>query len=181
MLIRSCRNSVNPWKAPLDQFDRAWSSFFPEPLRGWSRFSWPLVMGTPDKDHGDPARRTDSAANKNVSHHLSNERTYLAFIRTAIALITFGVTTNRFSVFLLQSNLVSRNETIRWNLVDVEKAGLGMVIFGMIMVIWAAFEYMRVQRLIDRGDYRPDSRIIWTIAIVIVGGGGFGLLWLFHR
>jgi len=84
MLIRSCRNSVNPWKAPLDQFDRAWSSFFPEPLRGWSRFSWPIFMGTPDKDHGDPARTT-------------------------------------------------------------------------------------------------DSRIIWTIAIVIVGGGGFGLLWLFHR
>jgi putative membrane protein len=138
-------------------------------------------MGTPNKDNGDPERRTEPAASRHISEHLSNERTYLAFVRTAVALITFGVTANRFSVFLLQSNEVSRNDTIRWNLVDVEKTGLGMVIFGMIIVIWAALEYMRVKRQIDRGDYRPDLRIIWTIAIVIVGGGGFGLLWLFHR
>jgi uncharacterized membrane protein YidH (DUF202 family) len=55
-----------------------------------------------------------------------------------------------------------------------------MVIFGMIVVIWAVLNFTRIRRQIDRGDFRPDLRMIWAIAIVIVGGG-FGLLCLFYR
>ena len=138
-------------------------------------------MGAAGKNHGDSERKSDLAVKENITQHLSNERTYLAYIRTAVALITLGVTTNRFSVFLVQSKLISQNENMRWNMVNVEHAGLGMVIFGMLMVIWAALNFMRIKRQIDRGDYRPDLRFVWTIAIVIVGGAGLGLLWLFHR
>ena len=138
-------------------------------------------MGTLGGNLGSPEGKTDPAAKENTAQHLSNERTYLAYVRTAVALITFGITTNRFGAFLIQSKQVAQNESIRWNLVGVEQAGLGMVIFGMIVVIWAAVNYMRVKRQIDRGDYRPDLRIIWMIAIVVVGGGGFGLLWMFYH
>jgi putative membrane protein len=142
-------------------------------------------MGTPDKDFSNADRKIQSiggaARARNTSQHLSNERTYLAYIRTAIALIGFGVTTNRFSVFLIQSKEISINESMRWNLLTVERAGLGMVIFGMIVVIWAVFHYSRIRRQIERGDFQPDLRVIWTIAVVIVAGGGFSLLWLFHR
>lgn len=85
-------------------------------------------------------------AQKNASQHLSNERTYLSYIRTAIALIGFGVATNRFSVFLIQSNEISKHESMGWSLVNLERAGLGMVISGMILVIWAVLNYTRVRR-----------------------------------
>jgi len=120
-------------------------------------------------------------ARKNLSQHLANERTYLAYIRTAVALITLGIATNRFSMFLIRSQLISHNDKLLWNLIRVERAGIGMVIFGMILVIWPVLNYTRVRRQIDRGNFRPDLRIIWTIAIVIVFGGGLSLLWLFHR
>jgi putative membrane protein len=64
---------------------------------------------------------------------------------------------------------------------NVEDAGIGMVIFGIAVVIWAVLNYGRVKRQIDRGDFRPDLRIIVTIAIVIVGLAGLGLFWLFQR
>jgi len=142
-------------------------------------------MSTPADNVDSNGRKINPSrgigAQKKASQHLSNERTYLSYIRTAIALIGFAVTTNGFSMFLVQSNLISQNESMRWELVEVERAGIGMVICGMILVIWTALQYRRVRRQIDRGDFRPDSRIIWTIAFVIVVGGGLSLLWPFPR
>ena len=37
-----------------------------------------------------------------VSEHLANERTILAWVRTAIAIITLGIALNRFSLFLVE-------------------------------------------------------------------------------
>ena len=37
-----------------------------------------------------------------VSEHLANERTILAWIRTAIAVMTLGIAINRFSLFLVE-------------------------------------------------------------------------------
>src|SRR6516165_661830 len=42
-----------------------------------------------------------------VTDHLANERTYLAFLRTSVGLISFGITINRFSLFLLQTQIVA--------------------------------------------------------------------------
>jgi len=120
-------------------------------------------------------------AQANVRQHLSNERTYLAYVRTAIALISFGVTINRFSLFLIQSRRLGMQEELGWSLVNVERAGLGMVILGITMVLWAVVHYTSNRRHIDRGDYRPRPWLIWTIAAVLVGGGGLSLLWLFQQ
>ena len=136
---------------------------------------------TAAKNLDRPERKADPAIRQNTAQHLANERTYLAYIRTAVALITLGITINRFTIFLVQSHLVSLNERIYWSFANVENAGIGMVIFGIAVVIWAALNYGRVKRQIDRGDFRPDLRIIITIAIVVVGLAGLGLFWLFQR
>ncbi|HEX7284769.1 MAG TPA: DUF202 domain-containing protein [Candidatus Angelobacter sp.] len=138
-----------------------------------------------EQNRNDPERKKQPIAisrpPQNVSQHLSNERTYLAYIRTAIALISFGVTINRFSLFLIQSKLITRGEGLEGSLVNVQRAGLGMVIFGIILVVWAVFHYSHNRRQIDQGDFRPDLRILYAIALAIVAGGGLSLLWLFHR
>ncbi len=142
-------------------------------------------MNTPGKNVNDPKRKivpiTAVRTQQNVSQHLSNERTYLSYIRTSIALISFGVTINRFSLFLIQSQRLSLQERLGWSLVNVQRAGLGMVMFGMTLVIWAVLHYASNRRHIDRGDYRPRPWLIWTIAAMLVGGGGLSLLWLFGR
>ena len=142
-------------------------------------------MSTPEENPGNPERKRQpvaaTALRQNTNQHLSNERTYLAYIRTAVALISFGVTINRFSVFLIQTKLITVDERLRGSLLSVERAGVGMVLFGIALVVWAVHHYNRTRRQIDRGDFRPDLWITWTIAAVIVVGGGLSLLWLFSR
>jgi putative membrane protein len=142
-------------------------------------------MSSPEQNLNDPERKIQPIHSprplQNVNQHLSNERTYLAYIRTAIALISFGVTINRFSLFLIQSKLITRGEGLQGSLVNVQRAGLGMVIFGIILVVWAVLHYRNNRRQIDRGDFHPDLGILYAIAFVIVAGGGLSLLWLFHR
>jgi uncharacterized membrane protein YidH (DUF202 family) len=43
-----------------------------------------------------------------ITDHLSNERTYLAYLRTGVSLMSFGIAINRFSIFLETSNRVRR-------------------------------------------------------------------------
>jgi putative membrane protein len=142
-------------------------------------------MSSPEQNLNDPERKIQPIPvprpPQNVSQHLSNERTYLSYIRTAIALISFGVTINRFSLFLIQSKFIALNARLEGSLMNVQRAGLGMVIFGIVLVVWSVFHYRKNRRQIDRGDFRPDLRIIYAIAFVIVAGGGLSLLWLFRR
>ena len=44
--------------------------------------------------------------NPHVTDHLANERTFLAWIRTAIAVMTLGVAINRFALFLMEMHQV---------------------------------------------------------------------------
>ncbi len=152
-----------------------------EPSSSAAQSADKVAEPTPDKNFDHPKRKANPTAKQNTAQHLANERTYLAYIRTAVALITLGITINRFTIFLVQSRLISLDQKIYWSFANVENAGIGMVIFGMAMVIWAVLNYARVKRQIDRGQFRPDFRIIVTIAIVIVGLAGLGLLWLFQR
>ena len=66
-----------------------------------------------------PATRPPQA---HLSEHLANERTYLAYLRTAISLISFGITINRFSIYLVQSKLPPRtslaNVGLNWSQSD---------------------------------------------------------------
>jgi uncharacterized membrane protein YidH (DUF202 family) len=67
-----------------------------------------------------------------LSDHLANERTYLAYLRTSIALIGFGITINRFSIYLVQSKTLPERILSRWNLGGISRVGFGLVIFGLI-------------------------------------------------
>lgn len=45
--------------------------------------------------------------------HLGNERTHLAYLRTTVSLIGFGITINRFSTYLIQNDQArSRGEEL---------------------------------------------------------------------
>src|SRR5690349_22477247 len=110
--------------------------------------------------HGEALRTTSAAASGStdpkvhLSEHLANDRTYLAYLRTAISLISFGVTINRFSLYLIQSDKVSERALSHWNLAEVGRLGLGMVILGLILLVWAAIYFTRVSGAIDRGNYK---------------------------
>ena len=116
--------------------------------------------------------------NLHVTDHLANERTFLAWIRTAIAVMTLGVAINRFALFLVEMHQVVpevRNLANR----HVEKLGIGLVMLGIVLLVGATWHYLHVGKTIDDENYRPSVRIMVATALVIGLMGGSTLIWLF--
>lgn len=122
---------------------------------------------------------TNRPPQAHLSEHLANERTYLAYLRTAISLISFGITINRFSIYLVQSKLLTERSLPRFDLIGVSRVGFGMVIFGLGLLVWAALHASHVSRAIDDGTYRPSLLSAWIITAVVLLGGGLSLIWIF--
>jgi len=116
-----------------------------------------------------------------VTEHLSNERTHLAFLRTAVALITFGITINRFSLFLIMNEKLAPGSGPFVPLFGVEQVGLSVVIVGAVFIVWAAVRYTQVSDQIDRGDYRPNKTMVWILTAAVLVFGVASILWLFQR
>jgi putative membrane protein len=111
-----------------------------------------------------------------VSEHLANERTILAWVRTAIAIITLGIAINRFSLFLIEfSRTVPGGRTAN---IHAEELGIGLVILGVVVMLGGIWHYLDVARAIDDGSYRPSRIRIVVPATIVVLLGGASLVWL---
>lgn len=112
--------------------------------------------------------------------HLANERTHLAYLRTAISLIGFGITINRFSVFLQEKGKLAADQTgPMTTLRSSEHAGAGMVIIGLVLVAWSLYRYWHVSHDIQKAQFRPLNRAVITLTVLLLLAGGFTAAWLF--
>ena len=106
--------------------------------------------------------------------HQANERTFLAWLRTSIALIGFGLAIARFGLFLrqLQRSLTSASASPT---ADPQFLGTSLVLLGIVTVAIAAWQYNRVYWQIERGNYRPNRWVIWLLAIAVMIVGALSL------
>jgi putative membrane protein len=111
-----------------------------------------------------------------VSEHLANERTILAWVRTAIAIMTLGIAINRFSLFLVEfARMVPGGRTAN---LHAEELGIGLVILGVAVMLGGIWHYLDVARAIDQGSYRPSRLRIVVPAAIVALIGGASLVWL---
>ena len=130
-------------------------------------------MAGSDIDH--PKRQ--QAEQHHVSEHLANERTILAWVRTAIAIVALGIAINRFSLFLVEFAKAvpgARTATLH----QAEHLGIALVILGVIVMLGGIWHYLAVARAIDQGDYRPSRLRIVVPALLVVLVGGASVAWL---
>lgn len=116
--------------------------------------------------------------NRHISDHLANERTFLAWIRTSIAVMTLGVAINRFSLFLIEIHQVVPEVRQLANR-HVEKLGIGLVVLGILMLCGAIWHFLHVGRMIETSAYRPANRLVVGTAVLFILMGGTALAWLF--
>src|SRR5258708_6080881 len=114
-------------------------------------------------DHEQHDAQHEARKRLRLSDHLANERTHLAYLRTSVTLVAFGITLNRFSLYLIESGKRAANPREHWPLLDTQRTGLGMVVLGMLLMIWAAIRYAIVSRAIERQSYHPNPVLIWVI------------------
>ena len=100
--------------------------------------------------------------------HQANERTFLAWLRTSIALIGFGFAIARFGLFLQQLQITLTQQSARVHpFLNSSNLGLSLVILGIVTILVAAWHYNQVFWQIERGDYRPSRFLVWVMAIAV--------------
>ncbi len=107
-----------------------------------------------------------------IREHQANERTFLAWLRTSIALIGFGFAISRFGIFLRQINIAFTQQEATVNpLINSENLGIFLVVFGIITIALAAWRYNQVFWQIEKGDYRPKRLpvLIMTGVVMVFG------------
>lgn len=83
----------------------------------------------------EPVRATDT---------LANERTYLAYIRTALAFIAFGFVIARFSLFAREVSTLVHSPNPEPNLSTT--FGTAMAVFGIVVALLGAWRYSATDR-----------------------------------
>ena len=120
---------------------------------------------------------------RNFGDHSANERTFLAWVRTAIAVMAFGFLVEKFDLFLevavpsLAGRTLSLPSQKFGNI-----AGLALIVLGTAMVGIAAVRFVRTAKNIDRQDLRSGtgSRVDIALAGLLVLLGCALFLYLSH-
>ncbi|MDE2229227.1 MAG: DUF202 domain-containing protein [Alphaproteobacteria bacterium] len=101
------------------------------------------------------------------SDHAANERTFLAWIRTGIAVIAFGFVVEKFNLFLVVLAGTASADAAKRLYVDRLAGPLGrydgiaLIIVGVSLILFAAARFFRTARRIDDPEPRPafDTRV----------------------
>ncbi len=113
----------------------------------------------------DPSARSEPPPGV-TQNHLANERTLLAWTRTAIAIMGLGFVVARFGPLLrelgAQASEVLPNGTSTL-------FGTVLIVCGAVLIMLALLRYLRSSAAIDRNDYRwsPTLGIAVTICLLM--------------
>ena len=120
---------------------------------------------------------------RNFRDHAANERTFLAWVRTAIAVMAFGFLVERFDLFLL---VAARSVGERALAMPPQPlghlAGLVLIVAGTAMVIISALRFVFVAKTIDSADEHGHfgSRLDIALATMLALLGCALFIYLMH-
>ena len=128
----------------------------------------------------EPATVQHDERADHLGEHLSNERTHLAYLRTAISLISLGIGVNRFSLYFGQRDALLLRGRQADVLSSTALVGAGMVVYGLVMMLLALHRFRAVDDAIDHHSYHPDRMIVELLTITVIIAGAAAILWMYQ-
>ena len=114
------------------------------------------------------AERADGRDDRRASQYLANERTFLAWIRTSIAVITLGFVISRFSLWLRELAVQVGSQGPPHGSGASLPIGLAMMGFGAILALLSLWRFNAVNRAIERGEVRADRGLVMLVTALVV-------------
>ena len=99
--------------------------------------------------------------------HMANERTFLAWTRTAISVITLGFIVEKFSMFIMSQ--ITDTKMGHYN--DLEYTmivGIALMLMGGFMGIIAIVRYVITERDIEEDRFQPAINMDLLFAIIFL-------------
>jgi putative membrane protein len=114
----------------------------------------------------DPQKHSQLPDDRQATEFLANERTFLAWIRTSISVVSLGFVIAKFRVWMQEigdgHKAVSKSTYGgSWSI------GVGMMSLGALLSILAAWRYHVVNLQIERGKVTPDRGLIILVTVLV--------------
>jgi putative membrane protein len=135
-----------------------------------------ISSNDPEKTNGSaPVREAPSPrstrylVSKKVTDHLANERTFLAWIRTSLAIMGFGFIVERFGLLLREIGTKLSNNPIPSHYSSL--VGIVLTLLGIVVMLVALLNFLQARRNIDKENFHPHRgfAIFMTIVTCLIG------------
>src|SRR5215218_12064 len=109
-------------------------------------------------------------SSERLQQYLANQRTFLSWVRTSIALIGLGFAIERFSLFLQQFRLIANPDTTG-NAASATAhdysalVGIGMIIVGTGLIVYALKNYLESNN--NWTWHNNDHFLDWTNTVEV--------------
>ncbi len=90
---------------------------------------------------------------RNFADHAANERTFLAWVRTAVAIVGIGILLGRLGVHGAGT---------------LSLASALLLIFGMLMILGAGVRFLMLRRLIEQDREAEEIPVLLDIVLAVV-------------
>ena len=106
---------------------------------------------------------------KRYSDHAANERTFLAWVRTAIAVMAFGFVIERFDLFLqLAVPQLALKQAAPHSQMIANLAGLAFIGIGVVMIVIAGVRFVKTAKAIETEDAVPSPGERFDVALAVL-------------
>ncbi len=99
----------------------------------------------------------------NITDHLANERTFLAWIRTSIGIMAFGFVVVKFSLFIKQISLILGKENIVQSRGYSAIVGIVLVAVGTATAVLSYIRFKQTEKQLKAGFYHHSSLLITVL------------------
>jgi putative membrane protein len=108
---------------------------------------------------------------KRYSDHAANERTFLAWVRTAIAVMAFGFLIERFDLFLkFAMPQMAQQQAAPHGQMFANAAGLAFIAIGVAMIVIAGIRFVRTAKGIESEADVPSPGERFDVALAVLIG-----------
>jgi putative membrane protein len=115
------------------------------------------------------------------SDYAANERTFLAWVRTGVAVIAFGFVIEKFNIFVLSLldaaslDPMQRLQLERLSGPSTHFHGLALIVVGIVLLVVATIRFVRTERLLAEPTAHPISGtrigVLLSAALVVIVAG----------